>query len=271
MAYRTFQAVVLARSDWRENDRILTLVGPETGRADALCRGCRKPNSPLMGAAELFTLGEYVLFSGKGKELVHTCAVIESFYPLRLEYDRLAYAALVAGAALKVSQPEEPNPHLFILLVRSLKRLAYSSMPPGASVCAFLLHLSAITGFKPRLNHCVRCGREILQEGGYLLAEEGGICCASCGKGVIKNLWISSRELDFLRSVLARGIDKAGEPPDRVPLLVMKEYFQSKIESKLPDLPEEQNGIRVFEKETGTVPVRRSSAGPGSAPPAENP
>jgi len=240
LAYRTLQAVVLARSEWRENDRILTLVGPETGRVDVLCRGCRKPNSPLMGSAELFTLGEYVLFSGKGREIVHACTVIESFYPLRLDYDRLAYASFVAGTALRAFQPEEPNPHLFILLVRSLKRLAYGYVPPDAAVCAFLLHLSAITGFKPRLNHCVRCGREMLGEGGYLPAEEGGVCCASCGKDMQKRLWISSRELDFLRIVLARGIEKAGDPPDHVPLLVMKEYVQSKIEAKLPDLPEEE-------------------------------
>jgi len=240
LPYRTLQAVVLARSDWRENDRILTLISPETGRADALCRGCRKSNSPLMGAAELFTLGEYVLFSGKGKEIVHACTVIESFYPLRLDYDRLAYAAAIASAALRVSQPDEPSPHLFILLVRSLKRLAYGSLPPGAVVCAFLLHLSVIAGFKPRLNHCVRCGREMGKEGGYMLAEEGGICCAACGKNVSKGLWISSQGMDFLRNALVRGIDKAEKVPDQIPLLVMKEYIESKIEAKLPSLPEEQ-------------------------------
>lgn len=238
MAYRTTQALVLARTDWRENDRILTLITPENGRVDALCRGCRKPKSPLTAAGELFTLGEYVFFSGKGREIVHACSVIETFYPLRLDYGRLSHAALMGSAALKASQLEEPNPHLFILLVRSLKRLAFTALPPDAVTCAFLLHFAAVTGFKPRLNHCVRCGKEMGEEGGFLLFEEGGICCLACGNDAPKRLWLSGGECSFLRAVLAGGIDRVGEMPARVPLMLLKGYVESKIDASLPKLPE---------------------------------
>ena len=45
----TTHAIVLRRADYRENDRMLTLFSPSLGRIDALCRGCRRQKSPLMG------------------------------------------------------------------------------------------------------------------------------------------------------------------------------------------------------------------------------
>lgn len=228
--------MVLHRTDWRENDRILTLFSPELGRVDVLCRGCRKPKSPLMTASELFTLGEYVFFAGKGKEMVHSCGVIESFYPLRLDYGRLTHAALMATACLKAIQPEEPMGHLFILLARSFKRLAYEDLPAEAVTGAFLLHFVTLQGFKPRLNHCALCNKVMEEEGGFLIAQEDGICCAACGKVTPRHAWLSAAQLSWLRAVLARGIDKTDRLPASYPFLPLKLYTEAKLEAKLPDI-----------------------------------
>ena len=39
MAYQTTQGIVLRRSDYRDNDRVLTLLTPERGRVDVTARG----------------------------------------------------------------------------------------------------------------------------------------------------------------------------------------------------------------------------------------
>ena len=46
MPYITTQAIVLHTADYRDNDRMLSLLTPEHGQLDALCRGCKKPQSP---------------------------------------------------------------------------------------------------------------------------------------------------------------------------------------------------------------------------------
>lgn len=237
MPYRTTQAIVLQRVDWRENDRILTLFSPEAGRVDALCRGCRKPKSPLLAASELFTLGEYVLFSSKGREILQSCNVIEAFYPLRLDYQRLAAAAMMASACLKVIQPEEPMGHLFILLARSLKRLAFEDTPVEAVVSAFLLHHVTLQGVKPRLNHCVRCGAVMGEgEGGYLMPEEDGICCVPCGDKVPRRSWLTADQLAWLREVLTLGIDKTALAPATYPHELLRQYAEYKLETRLPSI-----------------------------------
>ncbi|MDD4079868.1 MAG: DNA repair protein RecO [Eubacteriales bacterium] len=234
MAYRSIQGIVLARTDYRENDRMITLLSPDFGRVDALCRGCRKPKSPLMTAGELFCMGEYVLYARGGRQIVTACTVIEAFYPLRLDYSRLSYGAMMLSAALKLAQPEEPAAYLYILLARSLKRLAYQDSPARQIGAAFLLHLAAIGGYKPRLNHCARCGRQIGEgEAGFLVPQEGGICCTACCAQEPIRHQISAPALHWLRQVLALGIDKAEAAPEDIPYARLAEYVAYQMDGQL--------------------------------------
>ena len=50
--------IVLHTANYREADRMLTLFSPVRGRMEAIARGCRRPKSPLLNAAETFALGE---------------------------------------------------------------------------------------------------------------------------------------------------------------------------------------------------------------------
>ena len=86
MPYITTQAIVLHTADYRDNDRMLSLLTPEHGQLDALCRGCKKPQSPLMSAAQAFSYGEYVLYQAKGRMTVTSFQLIDSFYALREDY-----------------------------------------------------------------------------------------------------------------------------------------------------------------------------------------
>ncbi len=231
---------MLSRTDYRENDRMLTLLSPEFGRVDALCRGCRKPKSPLMTAGELFCMGEYVLYTQGGRQIVTACSVIEAFYPLRLNYSRLSYGAMMLSAALKLAQPGEPAAHLYILLARSLRRLAYQDVPAKQVGTAFLLHLAAIGGFKPRLNHCVRCGRRMGEgEAGSLLPQEGGICCISCCNRDPYRHRISAPGLQWLRQVLSQGIDRTENAPEEAPYALLAEYVAYHIDGQLLPVTDE--------------------------------
>ena len=55
MASYSIEGIVLRHADYRENDRMLTLLTPR-GRVDALSRGCTRPKSPLLRCSEVFTL-----------------------------------------------------------------------------------------------------------------------------------------------------------------------------------------------------------------------
>ena len=235
MANVTTQGIVLRYADYRENDRMLTLLTPFSGRADALARGCRRPGSPLMSCAELFAYGEYVLYQGKGRAGVVSFHLIDSFYPLREDYDRLRYASDMLQILEAQAIPGDRADKLFQLLIRSLKRLCYLPLDPRAVTAAFLLMDAALSGYRPRLSHCVRCGRRLGEDEARLFdAEEGGLCCAACASAGAPLMPLNSRELLWMKDVLQTGIEKTALPPADAPLPLLRKYLEGRLEVSPP-------------------------------------
>ena len=134
------QAIVLRHADYREHDRMLTLLSPSMGRIEAVCRGCKRPQSPLLAASEWFALGEYVLYAGKGRMNVSSCNVTESFFPLRTDYERLKYATYILSVAEAAAQPGE-------------KRWSCSRCWPG--LCPVWLTRTRIPRRSPLRSFCI--------------------------------------------------------------------------------------------------------------------
>ena len=60
-------AFVLRAVDYKENDKLLTLLSAEHGKITANLRGAKKPNAKLKFAAQPFSLVEFVLAERGGK------------------------------------------------------------------------------------------------------------------------------------------------------------------------------------------------------------
>ncbi len=234
MAYITTQAIVLHTADYRENDRMLSLLSPEHGQLDALCRGCKKPQSPLMSAAQPFSYGEYVLYQSKGRMTVTSFQLIDSFYPLREDYERLRYAACMLEILHVQAVPGENSGKLFLLLARSLKRLCYMSLDPRAVTAAFLLMDAALSGWRPQLNSCVHCGRPIAAGiPAFLDIDGGGLRCRECVSGDTPALPLTPEQVAWLRDVMQNGIEKTQMPPAHAPFLPLLRYLESRLDVRI--------------------------------------
>lgn len=205
MSSLTVSAIVLRGVNYRDNDRILTLLTPSMGRVEALSRGCRRPKSPLMSASEVFCTGEYVLFSQHEKNILSTCTLHDSFYPLRLDYGLLSCGAYMLSLAEAAAQPGEDSGPLFWLLVKSLHRLTYSKDDRRGLISGFLLHYANLLGYKPRLHHCVHCGKKL--EDAEKLAfdcDAGGLACTACNC-TKKSPPLTGGQVLWLRTVFRDG------------------------------------------------------------------
>lgn len=228
------KGIVLRRADYREHDRMLTLLSPTLGRVEALCRGCKRLGSPLLPASEIFALGEYELFSGKGRMTVTACSLQENFYPLRTDYGRLKYAAYLLSVAEAAALPGEKAVDLFTLLARSLSRLAFTPKDEKAVAAAFLLHFAAISGYRPRLSHCVRCGKRLEEAEVRLFdIENGGPVCPACALALDGCLPVSLREINWMREVLRIGIDKTILPESDAPGFLLSRYVEARLEKPI--------------------------------------
>jgi DNA repair protein RecO (recombination protein O) len=172
-------ALVIRRADYSDYDRMVTLFTPEYGRIDAICRGCRKPKSPLLNASEPFASGEFQLYQRGERFSIEQCQIQESFYELRTDYDRLVHGVYWLKLLDSCVMPDVPMPDLFLLTLRALAHLNYSDLPPELLTMAFEMHLMAQLGYAPRVDACQKCGR-IIDGDARFDAERGGCVCLHC-------------------------------------------------------------------------------------------
>ena len=237
MAYLTTRAIVLRFANYRDHDRMLTLLSPEHGRLDVLSRGCRRPKSALLTGSELFVHGEYVLYrrgDSEGDRLC-SCAVEETFYPLRLDAYRLTCASYLMGLSQTAAQPDEAAGELYALLLKGLYHLAYlPDEPPLGVVTAFLMLYACLLGYRPRLNHCVRCRAPLNPAaGGWFDIEGGGLCCEDCHRAT--QVWLPADDLQWLRAL------RGAELPESYPsesgakglFLLLRRYVEGRIDTSI--------------------------------------
>lgn len=176
-------AIVLRRADWRDYDRMVTLFTPGFGRVDAVVRGCRKPKSPLLNAAEPFCAGEYQLLKVNGRITVTQARITNSFFELRCDYDRLTHGAFWLRLLSEVVVEDEPNEALFRMTLDALAYLAHSPLPPTLLTAMFEMHLWRITGFSPNVSECVICQTPADKTHLRFDAQKGGCVCTFCLPG----------------------------------------------------------------------------------------
>ena len=227
-------AIVLRRVNYRDNDRMVTLLSPSRGRIDAIIRNCRKPKSHNLNAAELFALGDYMLIETGGHMTVTSVHLIETFYPLRSDYTRLTCGTWLLSLAEAAAEPEQEQRELFMLLLHTLSRLAFSDQPWKPLLSGFLLHFSACQGFKPRLNHCALCGRPLGEEPPLFFdVAEGGLCCGSCHR-TKEQIPLSPEQVRWMRKALTEGSASwVNTEEAEAPFAVLRAYVEEKLGRRL--------------------------------------
>lgn len=182
MAALSTPALVLRRADYSDYDRMVTLFSPRLGRIDAIARGCRRPKSPLLNACEPFTSGEFQLYQRGERFTLEQCQISESFFELRMDYDRLTHGVYWLKLLEAAVMPDVPMEDLFLITLRALAHLNYSQLPAELLTMAFEMHLMAQLGYAPRVDACMRCGRAIDGDARFD-ADRGGCVCLNCPSG----------------------------------------------------------------------------------------
>lgn len=178
----TTPGIVLRYANYRDHDRMLTILSPRYGRLDVLSRGCRRPKSALMPASELFVHGEFVLYQQNDHATLSSCQLTDTFYPLRLDPYRLTCASYMSALCAAAVQPGEESAELYALLLKGLYYLSYETEADALeTTTAFLLLFADAIGYRPRLSRCAHCRTPLdLTNGAPFDVAAGGLCCPNC-------------------------------------------------------------------------------------------
>ena len=120
-----------------------------------------------------------------------------------------------------------------MMLLHTLSRLTFSNQPWKPLLSGFLLHYAAAGGYRPRLQHCVRCGKRMEEAAqGFFDLTEGGLCCSDCfAKGVMT---VTAEQVRWMREALQGGASTWVDTEDtQAPYELLRSYVERRLERPL--------------------------------------
>lgn len=180
---RKTEAIVLRTAEYKDADKILTLLTPFEGKITAGIRGVKKAGAKLAFAAQPFAFCEYVLTERNGRNTVVSAYLHDGFFSLRTDIVRFYAACAVTEACEALSAEGAENQGLFVAAAEALRCLAYAEERGetcGETLCGFVLIALHESGYMIDLNGCGACGEEISGERCYFDFSSGRFLCDSC-------------------------------------------------------------------------------------------
>ncbi len=168
-----------------DHDRLVHMITEDRGRLAVMVKGGNsKRGSPAAACTQLFTYGNYELYSGNGGDIYwyRGGSVLNTFYNLSANLPRMALAAYLCDVASELTDKdagENETADLLRMLLNSLYTLDKGSKSPAIVKGVFELRAAAMMGYQPNLMGCAFCG-EVYPDEAYFDIMNGRIICADC-------------------------------------------------------------------------------------------
>ena len=123
------KAIILKESNMGDFDKMLTMLTPDLGKISCAAKGARRPSSSLLAGTQFLCFGEYVLYRGSGGTYhVNSCEPIEVFYNVRIDLDKLQYAAYICKIIEDVTNENDSSYNILQLLLNTIYTISETDM-----------------------------------------------------------------------------------------------------------------------------------------------
>ena len=189
----TVDGLVIREVEAGENDKRITLLTAQKGKVVVSAKGARSLKSKYMNAVGLFTYGNYEITERAGYSWLAGASIIEPFYPIRDDIDRLALASYIVDVAGELSGEEEPAEDILRLTLNTLYAISKDMRPQQQIKAVYELRAMAMSGYMPALDGCGLCSKE-RSETMYLDIMNGILKCDECIRKLNSNREVTVRE-----------------------------------------------------------------------------
>jgi DNA repair protein RecO (recombination protein O) len=143
--------IVLARVDYGEADRIITLITPDAGKLRLIAKGVRRVKSKLAGGVELFSVTNITYIRGRGdigtlisaRLVTHYGRIVQNIDRTMLGYELIKQ--------LNKATEDEPEPDYFHLLEQTFRALDDNTVSQELIKLWFAAQLLRLSGHTPNL------------------------------------------------------------------------------------------------------------------------
>lgn len=175
--YIKTNGIVLRETEYKDSDKLLTVLTQELGKRTFRARGVKSSRSRLRPACQLLTYSEFTVLETRDRYVITEAVTQEMFPELRQDITLLSLASYFVQLTDAVAQEGDEVPELQALLLNALYALAKLHRPQALVKAVFELRLACISGFLPDLRGCAVCGRE---DSDRFNITQGVLQCAGC-------------------------------------------------------------------------------------------
>lgn len=228
------KGIILSENNMGDFDKMVTLLTP-SGKIGCAAKGSRRNNSGLMAGTQYLCFGDYLLYKGTNSYRINSCEPIEVFYNIRIDLDKLKYAAHITKIVNDVTDENQNTYRILQLILNTLYVISETDKNLDLVLSIFRLRLLCITGFRPMTTKCGKCGEE--KNIKYFSISDNCVKCESCGRIDKSAITISPSTYDAIRyiaNVEPKKIFSFDIPEESIKELdlVTKIYMNEKLEKE---------------------------------------
>lgn len=198
--------MVLSTMPVGEYDRRVVILTKEQGRISAFARGARRPNSPLVGALNPFSFGEFTVYAGRSSYTVQAASISNYFEGLREDIIGAYYGFYFLEFADYYTKEANDESEMLKLLYQTLRALLNPHIPDRLVRCIFELKALTVNGQAPQVFQCVVCGDK--DRPSVFSAVKGGLVCGECRGDVIDGMLLDNSTLYSMQYIESSSIGK---------------------------------------------------------------
>ncbi|MCR5186055.1 MAG: DNA repair protein RecO [Clostridia bacterium] len=192
--------VVIAENNMGDFDKMLTILTPNLGKISCSAKGARRPKSQLMSGSQLMCFGEYMLFKGSDTYTLNSCEIIELFYNIRTDLEKLTYAMYVTKIVSDVTTENQNSFNTLKLYLNTLYMISETEKDLDFIISVFKLRILKILGFAPNTRECVGCKtKENIR---YFSIRDNGFKCKECAKTDSSAIEISDATQNAIKYIM---------------------------------------------------------------------
>lgn len=111
---------------------------------------------------------------------MNSCETIELFYNLRIDFNKLKYAALITKIINDVTTENQNTYRILRVFLNTLYTISEKEKNLDLVLAIFELRIVSILGFKPIIDECINCKTK--ENLNYFSISNNGFKCDACAK-----------------------------------------------------------------------------------------
>ena len=210
------------------------------GKISAFYKSAKKSKSSTLNSSEYLAFCDFILYKSPNDNYsINSADVIELFYNLRTDIEKLNYAVAISKIIYDVTDENIPAGDILQLFLNTLYVISETDKNLELVYSIFQIRLLALLGFVPKLSDCTVCGEKMTENMNnfYFSIKDDGVKCESCSKmdkGIIHLSKTSFSALIYCLSCDAKKLYSFEIPEESITELsiLAKLYVTQKLEKE---------------------------------------